>query len=83
MLSPILEIDFKHIDVALGMMYHGQELGLYKKMLRRFYENYLHFIEEWTTQLTEQHYDDSKRMLHTIKGLSGSIGAKDLQNGQM
>ncbi len=63
---------FNTIDTALGLRYLANSKKLYIKILKKFYTRYNNF-----------HFNDLKeeertRAVHTLKGLSGNIGATSL-----
>jgi len=63
---------FESIDTELGLFHLAGNKKLYLKILRDFYTNYKNLNLETLDE------DEYKRILHTIKGLSANIGAKDL-----
>ena len=62
------------IDTKSALLHVGGNKELYLKILKNFYEDYKELDLE---NLTSQEFDIT---LHTIKGLSGNIGAKELYN---
>lgn len=64
--------DFKHIDTKIGLEQLNGNRKLYLKLLRDFENNYRDL------QLETLDKDDFERAIHTIKGVSGTIGAKAL-----
>jgi HPt (histidine-containing phosphotransfer) domain-containing protein len=61
--------EFDSIDTTLGMLYFNNNRKLYMQILNTFYDDYVDFTFEGLegTEL--------KRVVHTLKGLSKSIGA--------
>lgn len=71
-LSSLLGIDVKvGLDIAMG------NTNLYRRLLGKFYDGHHHFIEEFSRVRYESH-DDALRIVHTLKGSAGNIGAKSL-----
>jgi signal transduction histidine kinase/CheY-like chemotaxis protein/HAMP domain-containing protein len=52
---------------------------LYRKLLHIFYEHKRNGIEEVRTALAEQNEELARRLIHTLKGEAGSIGAMKVQ----
>ena len=65
---------FKTIDLKIGLNNVNENKKLYFKILNKFYDKYLNFNWEALTQ------EEFKLEIHTIKGLSGTIGAMKLHN---
>lgn len=73
-LSSLLGIDVKvGLDIAMG------NTNLYRRLLGKFYDGHHHFIEEFSRVRYESH-DDALRIVHTLKGSAGNIGAKSLHH---
>ncbi|MEA3315468.1 MAG: response regulator, partial [Campylobacterota bacterium] len=66
------ELNFKHIDTKIGLGHLIGNNKLYIKILEKFFTDYK---ELNLNNLDEENY---KRVLHTIKGISASIGAMQL-----
>ena len=52
---------------------------LYHKLLRRFCENQKDFVSKFKTAFANDH-GEAHRQAHTLKGVAGNIGARDLYN---
>lgn len=65
-----------NIESALGRMNNKKKL--YLNVLEKFYTNNLNFVQEIKTTLGDEDYETAKRLIHTLKGVSGSIGADTL-----
>jgi len=72
-----LFINFKHLDVELGLSHMGGNSELYIKVLLNFLEDYLDLPYSFDL-LLEKKQDGIVEILHNIKGLSGNIGAYKL-----
>ncbi|MEA3383851.1 MAG: transporter substrate-binding domain-containing protein, partial [Campylobacterota bacterium] len=66
--------NFKCIDKQLGLSYLMNNEDLYINILNSFYNNFKDL------DLVKLQEDELKRTLHTLKGLSGNIGAKELNS---
>jgi len=64
--------EFKTIDIKSGLSHMAGNKKLYLKILKDFKNNYQDL------KLADMSDDELERVTHTIKGLSGNIGAKDL-----
>lgn len=60
------------IDMKKGMSFLGNNIKLYKKILNNFYNDYIDIVFE---DFADKEF---YMMVHTIKGLSASIGANEL-----
>jgi len=72
---------FKNIDSTIGLKHLAGNKKLYLKILKDFYENYKNLspIGLIPCEKIEVLKDDEfKRVIHTVKGLSASIGADNL-----
>ncbi|MEA3353676.1 MAG: ATP-binding protein [Campylobacterota bacterium] len=70
--TDISKIDFENIDVKKGLYHVGDNKKLYTKILKRFFEDYSN------KSFNEINDDNFLIDLHTLKGLSGNIGALTL-----
>ena len=66
--------DFNHIDVNLGLIHMGGNEKLYIKILKEFYTDYNDL------DLDKLPAKEQLQTMHTLKGLSGNIGALKLHN---
>ena len=80
--SAALELEAKKtllsFDVGNGIKRFGGNTGLYVSTLNKFAKNYINFAEELRGLLAEGKKEESKRMLHGMKGVSGNVGAVNL-----
>ena len=65
-----------NIESALGRMNNKKKL--YLTILEKFYTNNQNFITEIKAILKKDDYDTADRLIHTLKGVSGNIGAESL-----
>ncbi len=66
------------LNAEIGFAHAGKQRNLYLKILKSFVENY-HGIEVEIEKLYKSnHWEKLKRLIHTIKGLAGTIGATSI-----
>lgn len=73
----IPEIQGLETEVALQRLNGNKKL--YLSILEKYYQNNLNFIQEISVLITANDSESIKRQFHTLKGLSGSIGADEIQ----
>ncbi len=61
-----------------GLQRMNNSSELYLKLLGKFSKDYSTFISELKRSLEKERIEESERMVHTLKGVSGNIGATDL-----
>jgi HPt (histidine-containing phosphotransfer) domain-containing protein len=67
------------IDVARGLGYVGGDVNLYRRILRRFIEDYGNVNPcKGATSLADIS-GDTRRFVHSMKGLAGTLGATAVQ----
>jgi len=66
------------IDVQTGLSRLGGNRKLYFKLLVVFYKNYKHAIKEIRYALDHGDIKEAERLVHTIKGAAGNLGAKNV-----
>ncbi|MBY0572310.1 MAG: response regulator [Undibacterium sp.] len=72
------QFHFTYIDAKYGLQSVGGKLSLYQHLLQRFREVQNETLDQ-LTQLSDQYRDETfARHLHTLKGLSATLGATDL-----
>ena len=73
----IPEIPGLETEVALQRLNGNKKL--YLSILEKYYQNNLNFIQDITVLITASDSESLKRQFHTLKGLSGSVGAAEIQ----
>jgi HPt (histidine-containing phosphotransfer) domain-containing protein len=66
------------IDVDAGLRRMSGNSSLYNKILIKFYDKYIHVVEEIKQSIAQGNIDEAKGMAHTLKGTSGNISAVEL-----
>ncbi|WNC68080.1 PAS domain S-box protein [Thalassotalea nanhaiensis] len=80
-LEPItiyLRDSLQTIDIEDGLTRTMADKKLYLKLLNKFSEGQQHFIEQYNDALDDNDTELTTRLAHTLKGLAGNIGAKQL-----
>ena len=72
--------DIEGLDTEDGLRRINNNTVLYLKLLGKFSKNYSNFISELNRSLKEGRIEESERMVHTLKGVSGNIGATSLHS---
>ena len=83
--NPVIEIqaasnnlpEIKGINVIDGVKRFANRWDFFKRLLQRFYVDHLNFISEFN-MVREKERDVAERMLHSFKGISGTISAPRL-----
>ena len=64
------------LGAALGRM--GGNNGVYLRMLRSFIKDLAALPRQLASLLQEGRFDESRRLMHTVKGLAGTLGVRPL-----
>lgn len=72
----IPQLDSVNIDDGLSRL--GGNSELYLKLLKRFAGGHKGFLEELNRAIASADLEKAQRMAHTVKGLSGTLGASGL-----
>jgi CheY-like chemotaxis protein/HPt (histidine-containing phosphotransfer) domain-containing protein len=67
------------IDLSEGLRRVGGNRKLYRKLLVEFFQDHREDVHAIRQALDQDYRETAQRIAHTIKGVSGSIGAADLQ----
>jgi PAS domain S-box-containing protein len=65
-----------NIEGALKRM--NNKKSLYLNILNKFVDNNKEVVEEISSTYNKKDYDTAKRLIHTLKGVSGNIGANSI-----
>ncbi|EWH10413.1 multi-sensor hybrid histidine kinase [Catenovulum agarivorans DS-2] len=68
--------EIEGIDSTKGLATTQGNKKLYLKLLQSFYNNSKNFEQELTQAIDADNVDLAKRLVHTLKGTSGNIGAE-------
>jgi CheY-like chemotaxis protein len=81
--TPKKEISIKGIDTASGLKRAAGNIEVYTKMLRSFVERYENFEAKIELLLQQERVDEAGMLLHTIAGVSGNIGMKEIYSSAL
>jgi polar amino acid transport system substrate-binding protein len=70
--------DMPGISVKEGLARVGGNTNLYMKILTKFYNDYSDATDQIKEALDKEDQELAQRLAHTVKGVAGNIGAKDL-----
>ncbi len=66
------------LDINFGLkVLHGR-MATYLRVLAMFVKNHRQDVQRLQTLLVENNYPEGKRLVHTLKGAAGNLGAKDV-----
>ena len=68
------------IDFDKGLQRVGGNRRFFRKLLKDFYANHSDDDEQICLAIKEQRFKDAERLIHTLKGVAGTIGAEKLQD---
>lgn len=75
-----LPIEMPGIKAETGLVRAGGNRALYVDLLAKFHRDYTDATSRIKSALDNGEHELARRLIHTIKGVSGSIGALDLEN---
>lgn len=70
--------DIPGLSIANALKSMNNKRQLYLNVLEKFYHNNQNIVFEVKDAIDKQDYDTARRLIHTLKGVSGSIGADAL-----
>ncbi|MBF0428990.1 MAG: response regulator, partial [Magnetococcales bacterium] len=71
------------LNLAMGIKRVGGNQKLYKKLLIHFHRDYQHSLATLASAMEQGKTIEAQRLIHTLKGIAGSIGAEDLYQAAM
>ncbi len=73
-----LPVQIPGIDIEKGLSRVGGNTKLYLKLLNDYATGYKSFIEDIRAAISEQKFEEARRLAHTLKGVSGNISADEV-----
>ena len=71
--------DIDGLDTADGLKRVGNNIRLYRKLLAKFRDSNTKSAEQIRRALTDGDMELAQRLAHTVKGVSGNLGALEMQ----
>lgn len=68
------------IDQPTGLQHTAGNRAVYRKILLKFAENHSETLRDITLALVSNNHEKAHQLVHTLKGLVGSLGAEKLQS---
>jgi CheY-like chemotaxis protein len=72
--------ELQGINVTAGLATCQGNRKLYRKLLIKFHDNEVGFVEQFREAQASADPEAATRYAHTLKGVAGNIGAKEVQN---
>lgn len=70
--------DLPGVNIQAGLKRVNGDVELLLRLLDRFATEHAQDVQKLRSELEKQCYSESRRILHTLKGLTGSIGIEPL-----
>jgi CheY-like chemotaxis protein len=75
----VLPTGIPGLDSELGLRRVSGKIALYETILRKYISGQATVVDELRAAVTQQDFELAKRLAHTTKGVSGNIGATEVQ----
>ncbi len=75
----VLPAGIPGLDSELGLRRVSGKIALYETILRKYISSQATVVDELRAAVTQQDFELAKRLAHTTKGVSGNIGATEVQ----
>ena len=69
----------RNFDVSLGLYHANENRSLYFKILQSFVRDYSGTMQKLKAAYENASFEEAARIVHTLKGLSGTIGSNHVQ----
>ena len=66
---------FEILDFDKTLIRLGNKQNFYYDLLKKYYDNYSNLVDEFYNMRINKKYDEAKRFIHSLKGVTGNIGA--------
>ena len=77
--SSMQGVTLNYIDIKDGLNRTMKDEALYLRLLKKFVSGQSNFFESYQVALHKNDTEIANRLIHSLKGLAGNIGAKTLQ----
>ncbi|MCF7859972.1 MAG: PAS domain S-box protein, partial [Candidatus Cloacimonetes bacterium] len=67
--------ELEGIDIQNGLLRVGGNRKLYLSILEKFYNGNINLVEEIKKKVAQKDFETTHRLMHTLKGVTGNIGA--------
>lgn len=67
------------LNLKDALVHLGGSVSLYRTLVQGFKDKYSHIDRDIKDQLLKREVEDARRLAHSMKGLSGNLGATELQ----
>lgn len=71
-------VEISGLDVGEGVRRVANRWDFYERLITRFYYDHVDFITRLRNKISEKSDEDAHRMIHSFKGIVGTIGAINL-----
>jgi two-component system, sensor histidine kinase and response regulator len=73
---PVAPFDVPGLDVGDGLRRVAGNVKLYRSLLGQFVEQHAKTVDEISASIEQQDFSLAERLMHTLKGVAGNLGAK-------
>ena len=77
-LNGVSNEEVKILDFDKTLIRLGNKKDFYYDLLKRYYDNYSNIVNEFSDMRKNEQYDQAKRFIHSLKSVTGNIGAMKL-----
>ncbi len=74
-----MALDVPGLDATLGLRRSGGKKTLYRSLLRKFVASHADVAGRLQAALADGRHDEAQRIAHALKGVSGNLGASEVQ----
>jgi two-component system, sensor histidine kinase and response regulator len=77
-LKKVVNEEFEILEFNKTLIKLGNKENFYYDLLKKYYDNYSNLVDEFSDMTKNEKYEDAKRFIHSLKGVTGNIGAMKL-----
>jgi two-component system sensor histidine kinase/response regulator len=74
------QLQFKHINISMGLNHVDNDHDIYLNLLRKFKHNQADLMQKINEAVSRADTETLARLIHTLKGTSGNLGAESLHH---